>query len=62
LLSRLNNKAKKHLSGSKKNKTIRLRKKTTATVRILIEIIEDGLGLLGATIVEATQAAGLGHL
>jgi hypothetical protein len=41
---------------------MRLRKKTTATVRILIEIIEDGLGLLGATIVEATQAAGLGHL
>jgi len=67
LRNRLNNKAKRHLSGSKKKKMMmRLREKAAATVRIIITvivaIIEDGLGLLGATIAEVSQTASPDHL
>lgn len=63
LLNRLNNKAKRHLSGSRKKKMImRLREKAAVKVKIIITvivaIIEDGQGLLGATITEVTQTAG----
>ena len=45
---------------------MRLREKAAVTVRIIITvivaIIEDGLGLLGATLAEVTQTAGPDHL
>jgi len=45
---------------------MRLREKAAATVRIIITvivaIIEDVLGLLGATIAEVTQTASPDHL
>ncbi len=67
LRNRLNNRAKRHLSGSEKKKMMmRLREKAAATVRIIITvivaIIEDGIGLLGATIAEVTQTANPVHL